>query len=38
MTDAKNRNAVMQAIDVDELVKQTYFAAARRPTRSTWPT
>jgi peptide/nickel transport system substrate-binding protein len=25
MTDAKNRNAVMQAINVDELVKQTYF-------------
>jgi peptide/nickel transport system substrate-binding protein len=25
MTDAKNRNAVMQAVDVDELVKQTYF-------------
>lgn len=25
MTDTKNRNAVMQAIDVDELVKQTYF-------------
>ena len=25
MTDAKNRNAVMQAVDVGELVKQTYF-------------
>ena len=25
MTDVKNRNAVLQAIDVDELVKQTYF-------------
>jgi peptide/nickel transport system substrate-binding protein len=25
MTDAKNRNAVMQAVDRDELVKQTYF-------------
>ena len=25
MTDTKNRNAVMQAVDVDELVKQTYF-------------
>jgi peptide/nickel transport system substrate-binding protein len=25
MTDAKNRTAVMQAVDVDELVKQTYF-------------
>src|SRR5690349_8850854 len=25
MTDVKNRNAVMQAVDVDELVKQTYF-------------
>jgi len=24
MTDVKNRNAVLQAIDVDELVKQTY--------------
>jgi len=25
LTDAKNRNAVMQAVDVAELVKQTYF-------------
>ncbi|BDX33264.1 ABC transporter substrate-binding protein [Mycobacterium antarcticum] len=25
MTDAKNRTAVLQAINVDELVKQTYF-------------
>lgn len=25
LTDAKNRTALMQAIDVDELVKQTYF-------------
>jgi peptide/nickel transport system substrate-binding protein len=25
MTDVKNRNAVMQAVDVAELVKQTYF-------------
>jgi peptide/nickel transport system substrate-binding protein len=25
MTDVKNRNAVMQAVNVDELVKQTYF-------------
>jgi peptide/nickel transport system substrate-binding protein len=25
LTDAKNRNAVLQAVDVDELVKQTYF-------------
>lgn len=25
LTDAKNRTAVLQALDVDELVKQTYF-------------
>ncbi len=25
LTDAKNRNAVLQAVDVDELVKQSYF-------------
>ena len=30
MTDAKNRNAVMQAIDVDELVKQTYFGRGKK--------
>jgi peptide/nickel transport system substrate-binding protein len=29
MTDAKNRNAVMQAVDVDELVKQTYFGRGK---------
>ena len=29
MTDVKNRNAVMQAIDVDELVKQTYFGRGK---------
>src|SRR5689334_10134935 len=30
MTDAKNRNAVMQAVDVDELVKQTYFGRGKK--------
>jgi peptide/nickel transport system substrate-binding protein len=30
MTDAKNRNAVMQAVDVDELVKQTYFGRGEK--------
>jgi peptide/nickel transport system substrate-binding protein len=30
MTDVKNRNAVMQAIDVDELVKQTYFGRGKK--------
>ncbi|OPX05447.1 ABC transporter substrate-binding protein [Mycobacterium sp. AT1] len=30
MTDAKNRTAVLQAIDVDELVKQTYFGRGKR--------
>lgn len=30
MTDAKNRTAVMQAIDVDELVKQTYFGRGKK--------
>ena len=30
MTDTKNRNAVMQAIDVDELVKQTYFGRGKK--------
>jgi peptide/nickel transport system substrate-binding protein len=30
MGDAKNRNAVMQAIDVDELVKQTYFGRGKK--------
>ncbi|MGY4709255.1 ABC transporter substrate-binding protein [Mycolicibacterium sp. CBM1] len=30
MTDAKNRNAVMQAIDTDELVKQTYFGRGKK--------
>ncbi len=29
MTDVKNRNAVMQAVDVDELVKQTYFGRGK---------
>ena len=29
MTDAKNRTAVLQAIDVDELVKQTYFGRGK---------
>lgn len=30
MTDVKNRTAVMQAIDVDELVKQTYFGRGEK--------
>jgi peptide/nickel transport system substrate-binding protein len=30
MTDVKNRNAVMQAVDVDELVKQTYFGRGEK--------
>jgi peptide/nickel transport system substrate-binding protein len=30
MSDAKNRNAVMQAVDVDELVKQTYFGRGEK--------
>ncbi len=30
MTDVKNRNAVMQAINVDELVKQTYFGRGKK--------
>jgi peptide/nickel transport system substrate-binding protein len=29
LTDAKNRNAVIQAIDVDQLVKQTYFGRGK---------
>ena len=29
MTDDKNRTAVLQAIDVDELVKQTYFGRGK---------
>jgi peptide/nickel transport system substrate-binding protein len=29
LTDAKNRNAVLQAVDVDELVKQTYFGRGK---------
>ena len=29
LTDAKNRTAVLQAIDVDELVKQTYFGRGK---------
>ncbi|MDT5070949.1 MAG: peptide/nickel transport system substrate-binding protein [Mycobacterium sp.] len=29
MTDVKNRTAVLQAIDVDELVKQTYFGRGK---------
>jgi peptide/nickel transport system substrate-binding protein len=35
MTDAKNRNAVMQAVDVDELVKQTYFGRGKKAELST---
>lgn len=30
MTDVKNRAAVMSAIDVDELVKQTYFGRGKK--------
>ena len=30
MTDAKNRTAVLRAIDVDELVKQTYFGRGKK--------
>jgi len=30
MADAKNRSAVLQAIDVDELVKQTYFGRGKK--------
>lgn len=30
MTDIKNRTAVMQAVDVDELVKQTYFGRGKK--------
>jgi len=30
MADAKNRTAVLQAIDVDELVKQTYFGRGKK--------
>jgi peptide/nickel transport system substrate-binding protein len=29
LTDAKNRTALLQAIDVDELVKQTYFGRGK---------
>jgi len=29
LTDAKNRTAVLQAINIDELVKQTYFGRGR---------